>query len=199
MKIVDRLVVRLIADGAIEEEDREIYEYGFTQGIAVILNILCTVLIGICMDMLPEVIIFMVTYIPLRTYSGGFHAKTKWRCFVYSNLLVVLILGLARVLAGYTYFLLAAGIVGTGAVVFLAPVEDQNKPLEEKEVEVYGKKARRILMLDIVFAGILRFLSFDRCVSTILVSLCSLGVILVMGYIKNILLKNKVIKGNEDE
>lgn len=195
---MDRLVVKLIADGAIEEEDKEIYEYGFTQGITMIVNILCTILIGICMNMLAEDIIFMVTYIPLRIYSGGFHAKTKLRCFIYSNLLVVLVLGLTRFLADYTYFMLVAGIIGAGCVIFLAPVEDQNKPLDEKEVEVYGKKARRILMLNIVFAGILRFLSFDRCVTAVLVSICTLSVILVMGYIKNILLKNKLIKGNED-
>ena len=170
MKMVDRLVVKLIADGAIEEEDKEIYEYGFTQGITMIVNILCTILIGICMNMLAEDIIFMITYIPLRSYAGGFHAKTKFRCFIYSNLLVVLVLGLIKFLAGYTYFMLVAGIIGAGCIIFLAPVEDQNKPLDEKEVEVYGKKARRMLLLDIVFAGILKFLSFDRCVTAVLVS-----------------------------
>lgn len=199
MKMVDRLVVKLIADGAIEEEDKEIYEYGFTQGITMIVNILCTILIGICMNMLAEDIIFMITYIPLRSYAGGFHAKTKFRCFIYSNLLVVLVLGLIKFLAGYTYFMLVAGIIGAGCVIFLAPVEDQNKPLDEKEVEVYGKKARRMLLLDIVFAGILKFLSFDRCVTAVLVSICTLSVILVMGYIKNILLKHNLIKRNEDE
>ena len=141
----------------------------------------------------------MITYIPLRSYAGGFHAKTKFRCFIYSNLLVVLVLGLIKFLAGYTYFMLVAGIIGAGCIIFLAPVEDQNKPLDEKEVEVYGKKARRMLLLDIVFAGILKFLSFDRCVTAVLVSICTLSVILVMGYIKNILLKHNLIKRNEDE
>ena len=195
MKIVERLVVKLIEDGAIEEEDREIYEYGFHHGIITLVNIALTLLIGICMKMFVETILFMVAYIPLRTYAGGFHAKTQFRCFIYSNLIVVLILVFSKILADYMLIVLGIGIVATGIIIFFAPVEDQNKPLDEIEVQVYGKKARKILLFDILLAGVLMFFSYELGTATIIVSISMLAIFLVAGYIKNYLIKNKAKEG----
>ncbi|HAU84101.1 MAG TPA: hypothetical protein DCW90_00790 [Lachnospiraceae bacterium] len=191
MKIVDRLVVKLINDGAIEEEDREIYEYGFHHGIITLINIICTIVIGIAMKMFWEVIIFMAAYIPLRTNAGGFHAKTQLRCFFYSNFLVVIILAFSRILAGSSILLVILSIAAAAIIIPLAPVEDQNKPLDEKEVLVYGRKARRVLLADLILAGGFKLLSFERGCSTVIVSVFCLSVFLVMGYIKNIMLKRK--------
>lgn len=191
MKIVDRLVVKLINDGAIEEEDREIYEYGFHHGIITLINIICTLIIGIAMKMFWEVIIFMIAYIPLRTNAGGFHAKTQMRCFFYSNLIVVIILAFANILAGQKILLAVLSIAAAAIIMPLAPVEDQNKPLDEKEVLVYGKKARRALLIDLVLAAGFQFFSLERACSTVIVSVFCLSVFLVMGYIKNIMLKRK--------
>lgn len=185
MKAVDRLVVKLIKDGAIEEEDREIYEYGFTQGIVMLINLMCTLLIGICMGMVNEVVVFMLAYIPLRSFSGGFHAKTQARCFVYSNLLVVAILAVSRFLAKDSIACLILGLIGTIIIIVLAPVEDKNKPLDENEVKVYGRKAKSILLVDAAVAIVLQLLNFHSLVSTITVSVLALGIFLVMGYVKN--------------
>lgn len=189
MKAVDRLVVKLIADGAIEEEDREIYEYGFNQGIIMLVNMICTLLIGVVMGMFLEVLVFIVAYIPLRTFAGGFHAKTQVRCFVYSNLFVALNLYLVRVLQSYNYFLLVVLVLSIVCICLLAPVEDQNKPLDEQEVKLYGKKAKIILSGIILLIVFFHFIHFDRGSVTAIISIGSLSVILVMGYIKNLLLK----------
>lgn len=191
MKAVEGLVGKLIQDGAIEEEDREIYEYGFYQGIVMLINIICTVTIGIVMKMVWEVLMFMFAYIPLRTFAGGFHAKTQARCFVYSNLLVVLILLGVRYLENSVVAFLVLGVIGGIVLVLLAPVEDKNKPLDERECQIYGKKAKRILMVDILVAGVLQVVGFQNLVCTIMVGIFALGVFLVMGYVKNILIDRK--------
>lgn len=193
MKIVDRLVVKLIQDGTIVEEDKEIYEYGFHQGIIMLVNIICTLLIGIVMKMFLEVILFMCSYMPIRTNAGGFHAKTQLRCFIYSNFFVVINLVASRILTGHSILLLIMGILAATVIILLAPVEDQNKPLDKKEVEVYGRKARIILICEIIVAGIFKLFSFDTGVSVIIVAVFSLSVFLVMGYIKNILIKRKEV------
>lgn len=191
MKVVDRLVLKLIKDGAIEEEDREIYEYGFEQGIILLINIACTVLIGIAMRMLWEVLVFMIAYIPLRTNAGGFHAKTQLRCFFYSNFLVVVILAVSKILKGYIPVLAVLALAAAAVIFLLAPVEDQNKPLDEREVEVYGRKARRALVADFAAAVGFWLVSYEAGTSTVIVSMFSLAVFLVMGYVKNIRLKSR--------
>jgi len=191
MKIVDKIVVRLIEDGAIEEEDREIYEYGLHYGIATLINILCTLLIGLCMGMFVEAVLFMIVYIPLRSYAGGIHAKTELRCFIYSNLIVVVILAVGKLLADTLIVQLIAGIIAAGIIIFFAPVEDQNKPLDEDEVRIYGRKARKILLIEIVGIGVLKLFAYDLGVSVAVVSISSLAVFLVAGYIKNCIIKKK--------
>lgn len=189
MKAVERLVVKLIADGAIEEEDREIYEYGFHHGIMLIINIICTIAIGIAMKMFWEVLLFLAAFVPLRTNAGGFHAKTQFRCFIYSNLIVVIILFFGRLLAGHRLLLAIIGMAAAIVITLLAPVEDQNKPLDETEVIVYGKKARRALLIDILLAGVLEICSVQTGSATVIASVSGMAVFLVMGYIKNIKLK----------
>lgn len=189
MKAVDRLVVKLIKDGAIEEEDREIYEYGFTQGIVMLINFICTLLIGFCMGMVKEVLVFMLAYIPLRSFSGGFHAKTQARCFVYSNLLVVGILAISRYLTEVPLVYLILGLIGAIIIIILAPVEDKNKPLDENEVKVYGRKAKIILFADVMIAIALQLFELFSLVSTIMVSAFALGIFLIMGYVKNLRLE----------
>lgn len=191
MKVVDKLVTKLINDGAIEEEDREIYEYGFEHGIILMLNIICTILIGIGMKMFWEVLVFMLAYIPLRTNAGGFHAKTQLRCFFYSNLLVVIILEFAKLLVGNTLVLIAMAVASVLVIIPLAPVEDQNKPLDENEVMIYGRKARIALVADLAVAAILNFVPYKNGTSTIVVSVFSLAVFLIMGDIKNKRLKSR--------
>ena len=191
MKIVDRLVVKLIEDGAIEEEDREIYEYGFHNGIIMLVNIVLTVLIGVCMKMFVESILFMISYIPIRTYAGGIHAKTQLRCFIYSNLLVVVILACANILSSNLLALVVLGVIAAGIIICLAPVEDQNKPLDDEEVRVYGKKARRILLADIVLAIVLGLVSFEHGTATVIVSVFTLSICLLLGYVKNYFIKRK--------
>ncbi|SET58836.1 accessory gene regulator B family protein [[Clostridium] polysaccharolyticum] len=191
MKAVERLVVKLIADGVIEEEDREIYEYGFHHGIMLIINIACTIAIGIAMKMFWEVLLFLAAYVPLRTNAGGFHAKTQLRCFFYSNFIVAAILFSGRILAGHSLILGVLAMAASIVIVILAPVEDQNKPLDEKEVAVYGKRARRALFLDILLAGALELCSVQTGSATVIASVFGMAVFLIMGYIKNIRLKQK--------
>ncbi len=191
MKVVDRLVIKLIEDGAIEEEDREIYEYGFHHGIILIINIMCTLLIGILMKMFWEVLIFMIAYIPIRTNAGGFHAKTQLRCFFYSNLFVVGILECAKVLAGHIVVLLMFALTASLTIVLLAPVEDQNKPLDDDEVRVYGKKAKIILVFVLLGACILKAIKYETGCATVVLSIFGLAIFLIMGYIKNIIIKRR--------
>ena len=73
-----------IADGfekqrVITSEDKEIYRYGVQQGWNLLLNLLTTIVIGVVCGMFWESVLFIVAYMPLRSFAGGFHAKTHTR------------------------------------------------------------------------------------------------------------------------
>ena len=53
-------------------------------GITVLLNLISTIVIGVIVGKVFESIAFLVFYIPLRSYVGGYHASTPRSCYFIS-------------------------------------------------------------------------------------------------------------------
>ena len=70
----------MVRNEIISSEDREIYVYGLKQGLILLINILTTLLIGFAFNKTTETIVFLASYIPLRVYAGGYHARTQMGC-----------------------------------------------------------------------------------------------------------------------
>jgi accessory gene regulator B len=61
----------------ISVEDNELYEYGLHQSFILLANIFTTILVGWIFNMMIESIIFLLAFVPLRSYAGGYHAKRQ--------------------------------------------------------------------------------------------------------------------------
>lgn len=73
-----------------------------------------------------------------------------------------------------------------GIIFFLAPVEDNNKPLDKKEKTVYKKRARIILSVLIGLTLISWFIGWKQISLSILASLLMLTITLVLGQLTNV-------------
>ncbi|SFR91735.1 accessory gene regulator ArgB-like protein [Anaeromicropila populeti] len=195
MKVVDKIVENLVCDGTIEADDRELYAYGLNQGIIMLINISLTIGIGILLQMFLETIVFMLVYMPLRSFAGGVHAKTQTRCFIYSMLLVVGVLLAIKYFPVNEILIIAAAAVSSAIIFVLAPVEDLNKPIDDVERKIYGGKARRILGICFGSMILLLFLPFGMILKkfaiTIMITLLMLSVALILGIRKNKILRSK--------
>lgn len=179
-KITDRLCSQDIIEGA----DKELYEYGFNMLLTVSLNIISTIIIGLLFGMVFESIAFLVAYIPLRSYAGGYHARTPLRCYIISLLLIVLILLTLRLIRESVLALFVLSTIGTIICVTMSPVEDVNKPLDEAEIKVYRKKAMIILAAEIIIL-IISIFALMKLAAVISTSLALEGIMLVLGKITN--------------
>ena len=72
----------------LSNEERELYEYAYEVLINQIINIIAAILIAVFMHALIHVFVFLVCYIPLRSYCGGYHAKTNIGCTCISALVI---------------------------------------------------------------------------------------------------------------
>ncbi len=72
----NRVVDYFIQNNIIKEKDKELYLYGLQQGAFILVNIVTTLLIGYAFDMIWQSVVFMVAYLPLRAFAGGYHART---------------------------------------------------------------------------------------------------------------------------
>ena len=73
------LTEKMIDYHIIEPEDIEIYTYGLTNGFIIIVNIFTTLLFAYFIKKKDIAIIMLLSFIPLRSFSGGIHCKKKLR------------------------------------------------------------------------------------------------------------------------
>jgi accessory gene regulator B len=184
VKLFDKLADQLIANNTINQEDKELYTYGLQQGSLIIINILTTILIGLMFQMVWQSVLFMLAYIPLRSYAGGYHASTQLKCYLLSILLNVLVLLTIKFIPWTNFIILGITLLAATIILLLAPVEDSNKPLDDMEVKVYKNRTRILLICEIIVLMFVIVLDFKQIASCIVLSLLVLSVMLVLGKIK---------------
>ncbi len=86
--ISKKLTDYILNKGMITEELTEVYEYGFQCFLEFSLSTLCSIIIAIFLNMLPECLFFFLIFIPMRSFGGGVHMKTYLACFIGSCLLL---------------------------------------------------------------------------------------------------------------
>lgn len=81
-KLTNHILSYLISSNAIDdnEETKDYYRYGIEITISSLINILLIIIIGIVSGNALESIVFLACFIPLRQFTGGFHAKTYFLC-----------------------------------------------------------------------------------------------------------------------
>ncbi len=147
-KIAEIITQKLEKSNTIQSENRELYLYGLEQGFTIILNVVTVVVIGLILKALPQALLFMVFYFPLRGYAGGFHARTHIRCYVYSMAIVVLILLAIKFVSITNLIYTLIAITSSVVILCLAPVQDYNKPLDKTECKVYKLRTQIVWIIE---------------------------------------------------
>lgn len=184
-KLSEQITGNLENKETIQSEDRELYRYGFEQGLTMLLNLVTTLVIGLLFGKLLEVCLFMAAYIPLRSYAGGYHAKTPFRCYLLSIVILTAVMLFMKYLAldniVYCLMILVSGAV----ILILSPVEDKNKPLDDSELKVYKNRASSILLIEMIAFIVSKLLNLQSVFIAICYAMLILSILLVVGKMKN--------------
>nr|WP_317360190.1 accessory gene regulator B family protein [uncultured Tyzzerella sp.] len=184
--LVNRIISTLISNEIIKKEDKEIYSYGLKQMATTILNLITILVLGIIFNMVLESILFTLMYIPVRIYAGGYHCRTPLRCYLYSILqLILVLLALKIQLLTNPMIITIMSIISSIVILSLAPVEDENKPLDEIEIKVYEKRTIRNLIIVLSILCITLIFNKINLSSCICISLLCNGIMLMLGKINN--------------
>ena len=183
-KLAHKIGNNLVNSQIIKAEDIEIYIYGINQILVSILNIASALILGAIFGVFYEIAVFMAAYIPIRTFAGGYHAKTPLRCYVFSMIMLVV------VSIGLRYFCVADGVyyvilgISIFVILILSPIEDKNKPLNEIEHRIYKKKTTIIVVVELVIYLIFKFVKLDNLSEAIIYSFAVLSIMFIVGKIK---------------
>lgn len=189
VKLTDNIVKWMLSNQIIEENKMVVCRWGISHILDTVFNIATFLIIGILFKMPFETIIFTLGYIPLRIYAGGYHAKTPFRCWFLSNIILVVSLVIVRNAEKYYIEFGILSLIAVLVLIMLMPVEDRHKPLDQNDRKKYKKRGVAILAIEICISVVFNLLHHNQItlvLNSIWILLC---VMLILGLVKNKLTK----------
>lgn len=136
-KLSDILLKYLIKSDVIEsnKESIDYYRYGLEITISSTLNIILILLVGIISHNFTESIAFLICFVPLRQYTGGYHANSYLKCNITFVSLYILLLFIYHLTSAKIDFYIELLSVLFSNIIFLTecPFEHKNKPLSDNQ------------------------------------------------------------------
>ncbi|MCM1508446.1 MAG: accessory gene regulator B family protein [Ruminococcus flavefaciens] len=189
--IAVHIVDKLIEYNTINSDDRDIYKFGINQIFTTLLNFTTIILIGLVIDSVKEAVFFFTAFIPLRIFAGGFHSRTPLRCYIYSSIITVAVLLAMRYINIPLLIYCLIYIVSSVIILFFAPVEDINKPLDDLEKKVYKNRTVKIWIVESIAFIIFELLKMYTLMKCFLFSIILSAILIVLGFINNMILTKK--------
>lgn len=83
-KLAQKTANQLAVQGIIAKKDTAVYRYGLEALYSSLLELLTILFLSFFVGNFLQTILFFAAFIPLRVYAGGYHAKTRLRCYLMS-------------------------------------------------------------------------------------------------------------------
>ncbi len=166
-----------------EKDVQDFYKYGIEITISSILNIVLVLALGLLVRHPIESIVYLVLFILVRSFTGGYHADTYFRCnsLMCVTFLLTLCVNEALFNKFSPLFLIILILITEVTVLIFAPIENENKPIESSK----KPKLKIIGALITLIMNVLGFILRDYLIGTMVIYTCLLiAMLIVAGKIK---------------
>jgi accessory gene regulator B len=136
-----RLAGVLASRGAIQEDEKDVYAFGFDALLSTAVNIVCVLGIGLLLGCVAEAALFTLFFAALRGTAGGYHAETHLAC----TLIMLAAFGASMLLlmllpaSAFVWLSVFASVISFAAVAILAPAPHENRPVSGRELSKFRK------------------------------------------------------------
>ena len=141
-----------------DKEMLDVYKYGIEITLSSLINFVMIIVCSLLLGDLTAGLVFMVCFILIRSYTGGYHAEAYWRCnvaFVCTFILTYFVSRLFDRIDMNIYASITIILIGIIPIIKFAPVKNRHKILSERK----RKKSRTIsLVLYILFSALSIFM-----------------------------------------
>lgn len=185
-KLSTHLTEKLLSNGTISDEDKDLYIYGLFMLFSHLMFFIIACIFGLILGCIFESIIFYIAFQFIRRYAGGYHASTETRCEILSSLSILACIVVIKLLNTYVFqtVLLLITILSAVCIFILCPLDTPEKPLTDKEHKYFRKISLIILSLIIVAIIISFIFKFNIIFAPCCVSVILEGVLIGTGQIK---------------
>jgi len=149
--LAEDIAFLLIKNKIVSIDEREVYVYGITVFLLNASLLLITLIMSLLFGEFIHFAAFVIFFIPLRLFAGGYHAATSEKCMIQSVVLYAISLLAVKALpelykSAYT---IAAGIICLIIIFIFAPMVHKNNELNERQYKRNKIIARAIIVIDV--------------------------------------------------
>jgi len=178
----------------IDEDEMRIYEYCIHIILKRCLFVILIILFGVITKRISVSLLFLLTFIPLRSFCGGMHASTPTVCSVLSYGISLAVIFFSPLIGKNIpfIFLVCIFILFCISILIFAPVDTRNKRLNPKQKCSLKNKCYILMFFivaEFVIFSIFRAKTYYMTV-TLCVIICSISV--VIGFLQNRRIQNEI-------
>ena len=170
-----------------DEEKAEIIKYGLELLFIKITFFAATMVIGLFMHSFWQCLIFTTFFSGIRSFAGGYHANSRIQCFVQSMITFAAVLIILKLVKLYEMILIpivVLSIISSIVIFCFAPVDTENKRIDDEESRIFKGKSRIIMMIEIVVAVIAYFIGFQSISCSVMLALIVTAILISVEIIK---------------
>lgn len=146
IKMLSNNITNLLVTNSVINDEIEIYRYGIELIISSIIGITGILIISILTNHMIEGCIYLIAFVSIRKFTGGYHCKTYFACKACFIGLFVIYLFISLT-AMPSLFMNILYVISFISIWLLAPCDHENKPFSEKEFIRYGNISKFIISI----------------------------------------------------
>ncbi len=181
--ISERFASRFARHGIISHDSIDVYVYGLELIFSFFASTSVILLIGTILSKIIETLIFLSVFVVLRSFTGGYHAKTYLRCAIvtYSTYLSVIIC------SSYIVVLRTAYVIGMLMalliIAILSPIENPNKTIHPRK-KIRHKITSILITISFSVLGYILELNNKAIMSVVFFSIIADVILMIPNIIK---------------
>ncbi len=162
------------------ERTYEICSYGLELMWYDLINVLTTIIIGSVFNEFLAALIYFISFRFLRSYAGGYHAKTAINCYLLTSLSMVVSLSVIKWITINLFYQVCLSMISGLVILTLAPIDTENKRIDEIERIHYRIMTICIWSIEVVIF-VLGIFFFSKLSKVIVIVFLATSISLIMG------------------
>ncbi len=183
-KISEQIVAYAIKTDALDQEKETEYIYGLELSLSVLTSYLSVIIIGIIMGMIWQSALFLLLFVSVRRFAGGFHFSSQIICYLVTCIMSTLVLLIIKYTGNDVFICSVIMGLSTLTLLILSPVPAIEKPLDDKEKIIYGRISRIMLIIVLGIYVALCFFQKMYTAKIISITIFAIAIFAILGKIK---------------
>ena len=194
-KFSSKLIEFFVSNDLIKNEDKEIYKYAVNIILSSLIHIATVMIIGLCFNLFIESLVFYFSFIAIRKFAGGYHAKTPVRCYLFSFASNIIILCLVKWLSSintlFIFIFIIFELLCVVLILLISPLDTENNPLTGQEKKMYRMLTSIITILIFIISLLCFFKGYINIGSSMICGVVMSALLLLMRKIQIINMRIK--------